>query len=412
MFRRKNYSQKSLSVFEIVSSFVVNLYYNHLYHEAQSFKIAGKVESLTDGYKHAIKAYLQSLNNPTQYKKTIRGIHKYYSATTRYNMISFAECINEIVSHFIPEDFFETTSNPQRDGLLRKVYVNSVKQFSSEVLCTGILNTIIDNHSDITIVRIMQDKMVCALMFEREKLFQEIFNTTNRPSDNKNMTIVMKMKIELKKFVKENHELVTKYNKLKDNALKLISMAKLQKRKIEELEEKLNNYNAPSNDILAQTEYTHNNTITEQHKHNYERNNGDMHVDELKKQSNQEVSDIQNDGNSIIKDYKQPINISNRKTTDIFANSTPFRLSESNVNVEQAVIPTLFTPKTEYKSVSLEPAKEVISFATNIINDKPTDEELYNGPMTLVETPAHSPVKSLVTSVGHDGDTFFGNNID
>ena len=240
MFKRANYSKRSLSTFEIVGSFIVDLYYNHFYQEAKRIRIEGRVESVTDGYKHAIKAYLNSFENPESYRKTIVGIHKYYYTTTRFSTISFSECVNEIVKHFIPEDFFESTTNQQRDGILRMVLMNAVKQFSSDILCSNLLDSLIDNHSESGLVRRMQDKMVQALMFEREKMFQKIFTVSNKPKDGGDFTIVMKMKTEMVKLVKENHALTGKYNKLKEKAVELLNILKEQKEKLEKLQEQNN----------------------------------------------------------------------------------------------------------------------------------------------------------------------------
>lgn len=237
MFKRGNYSKRSLSTFEIVGSFIVDLYYNHFYQEAKRIRIEGRVDSVTDGYKHAIKAYLNSFENPDSYRKTIVGIHKYYYTTTRFSSISFSECVNEIVKHFIPEDFFESTTNQQRDGILRMILMNSVKQFSSDVLCSNLLDTLIDNHSERGLVRRMQDKMVEALMFEREKMFQKIFNVSNKPKNGGDFTIVMKLKTEMIKLVKENHALTGKYNKLKEKTMELLNIVKEQKEKLEKIQE-------------------------------------------------------------------------------------------------------------------------------------------------------------------------------
>ena len=206
MFKKGNYSKRTLSTFEIVASFIVDLYYNHFYQEAKKIRIDRRVDSVTDGYKHAIKAYLSSLENPEAYKKTIVGIHKYYYTTTGFSNISFHECVDEIVKQFVPSDLFESTTNQQRDGLLHKVLLNSVRQFSSDVLCSNILDSIIDNHSDVSIVRTMQNKMIESLMFEREKIFQDIFNVSNKPrgGNNKDFTVVMKMKNRYNKLLKKN----------------------------------------------------------------------------------------------------------------------------------------------------------------------------------------------------------------
>jgi hypothetical protein len=277
MFKKNNYSKRALSTFEIVGSFIVDLYYNHFYQEAKRIRIDGRVESITDGYKHAIKAYLNSFENPESYRKTIVGIHKYYYTTTRFGSISFSECVNEIVKHFIPEDFFESTTNQQRDGILRMVLMNSVKQFSSDILCSNLLDTLIDNHGQEGIVRRMQDKMVQALMFEREKMFQKIFNVSNKPKNGGDFTVVMKMKSEMIKLVKENHTLTSKYGRLKDKSIRLLGIVKEQKEKMDKLQE-------PTNTKLEYAEQEHDKYHDDRRREEYNTHNPEQNFDKYQKE--------------------------------------------------------------------------------------------------------------------------------
>lgn len=284
MFRRGNYSKRALSTFEIIGSFIVDLYYNHFYQEAKRIRIDGRVESITDGYKHAIKAYLNSFQNPESYRKTIIGIHKYYYTTTKFNTISFSDCVNEMVKHFVPEDFFESTTNQQRDGILRRVLLNAVKQFSSDVLCSNILDALIDNHSDIAIVRNMQDKMVEALMFEREKMFQKIFNVSHKPVGGENYPIVAKMKTEVIKLVKENHHLTKKYKKLKEKSLNLLDIIKKQCDEIESLKE-------PNDEILEQAEKYRELKKKEQMREQFDKYNPENNFDKYMESRNESIEE-------------------------------------------------------------------------------------------------------------------------
>ena len=116
-----------------------------------------------------------------------------------------------ITKHFVPAEFFDSMSNQQMDGTLRKVLTNAVKQFSSDVLCTNILDELIDNHTNPVTIRNMQDKMINALVFEREKMFQKFFKISYNPRNGGEYPLVAKMKSEMVKLVKQNHLLLTKY---------------------------------------------------------------------------------------------------------------------------------------------------------------------------------------------------------
>jgi hypothetical protein len=233
MFKPKNYGRRALSTFEIIGSFIVDLYYNHFYDESKRLMTIGKVDSITDGYKHAVNLYIRSYNNPKAYSKTIAGVHRYYRTTTKFTTISFGDCIKEITSHFIPEEFQASLTNTQRDGVLRRVLLGAVTQFSKDVLQSNIIDTIIDNHSDKTIVRSMQDKMVESLMYEREKMFQKVFDVSHKPNGG-HMKVVQKMKAEVVKLLKANHGLSARSMLLKNQALELLNIAKDQKAQLDE----------------------------------------------------------------------------------------------------------------------------------------------------------------------------------
>jgi hypothetical protein len=256
MFAKSNYSKKTLSTFEIVGAYVVDLFYNHFYQSAKSLHINGRVDSTTDGYKHVVKGYLASFNNPDLYKKTVIGIHKYYYTTTRYASISFTECIDEIVKTFIPEEFFDATTNKMRDTALRKVLIGSIKQFSVDVLCSEILDTIIDDHNNAIIVRKMQDKMVQALMFEREKMFQDFFKGVNESNNHGNFAMIQQMREKMVVLVKEKHTIAEKYRRLKCKIEKLLIIIKKQ-------QEQLNSMKEPDNEELERSEHIHDKRINE-----------------------------------------------------------------------------------------------------------------------------------------------------
>ena len=55
---RNNYSKKTLDTFEILAAYFIDIYYNHLYIEGNKLKTEKNVSSITEGYKHALNAFL------------------------------------------------------------------------------------------------------------------------------------------------------------------------------------------------------------------------------------------------------------------------------------------------------------------------------------------------------------------
>jgi regulator of replication initiation timing len=223
----RSISGKTLSTINVISSWVVNTFYNYLHQQAVHIHTSGRAASVTDAYKFIVRQYLDSFNDGDGYRRNLMALHKYYMDNTRYSSIPFDEWMKDILQQFVPIDYFSIMSNSQQDATLRGVLVNAVTQFSSDVVCTQILDTLIINHDNPSLVQIMKKNMSSALVFEREKLFQALFKSsagvvTNKPMDN--------MKTEISKLIEENVLLKHKNSKVL-SALKS-ALAKMKERDV------------------------------------------------------------------------------------------------------------------------------------------------------------------------------------
>jgi hypothetical protein len=237
MFSTNKYSKRTISTFEIIGSFVVDVYYNHLYAEAKKLHAFSKVESTTEGYKCAMSTYIRSLSHPEHYKKTLLGIHRYYSTTTKFTNIPFSDCMNNISKQFMPEDLHESMSESQKDGMIRVVLSAAIKQFSAEILKGKLLRMIIDDHDSDGIVRTLQDAMVECLVFEREKLYQKIFSSQNGVSKDGGVSSKMRKTIESlmaenKLAAATNEKLTAKVKLLEQKVSQCVELLKKQRETI------------------------------------------------------------------------------------------------------------------------------------------------------------------------------------
>jgi hypothetical protein len=229
IFDKRNYSQKTIETYEIMSAYYVDIFYNHLYTEAKKMKAAGNVVSVTEGYKHALNAFLKSLNNPKLYKKSIVGMHHYFM-NIGFASISFSKCIDRITTEFIPTDYFQSLTTTKKMGVIRMVLNQSIKNFIRKVVDEHI-GKIIDFHNEVDNVRILQDDLIHCFMVEREGMFQRFISnkTQTNKDETVNRVLAEKMQIEIKRLVNE------KYTQQKQ----IITLKKIfLKRKQEETDEK------------------------------------------------------------------------------------------------------------------------------------------------------------------------------
>jgi hypothetical protein len=205
IFDRSNYSKKTLDTFEIITAYFVDIFYNHLFLEAKKLRTNKSVDSITEGYKHALNAFLQGIENPKLYKKTLVGIHSFF-ISSGFNSITFAECIERITTEFIPKNYYSTVSNQQKISILKLVICQSNKAFV-ENLVKKFLSMVIDNHNEPDNIRVLQDKFIDILMIERENLFNRFVSTQKNVKSNPHNALTEAMQTEIKKLCKEKFEL-------------------------------------------------------------------------------------------------------------------------------------------------------------------------------------------------------------
>lgn len=260
MLDREIYSHKTIEIYEIMSAYYIDIFYNHLYSEANKLKINGNVSSITEGYKHTLNAFIKSLANPKLYKKSIVGIHHYF-ITIGYASISFTKCIDKLIYEFVPTDYFISLSSTQKMGVLRLILNQSLKTFIKKIVDEHMIK-IIDNHKERDNVRILQDDLIDCFIMEREGMYQRFISiqTESGNTDHIDRKLLEKMQQEIKKLVKEKYEHKREINILKQAYLLKKQNETLLHTKISELTKQID-YNTKNTDYNTKnTEYTDYNT--------------------------------------------------------------------------------------------------------------------------------------------------------
>lgn len=217
---RSNYTKRTLDTFEILGAYFIDIYYNHLYLEARKLKTNGASSSITEGYKHALNAFLHGVDNPKLYKKTLIGIHGFF-LESGISSISFAECIERITEEFIPKDYYESVSKQQKISILKLVICQSNRVFM-EKLVRKYIYLVIDNHNDPDNIRILQDEFIDILMIERQSMYHKFISIQTKTSKTPQIDIVLfeSMQHEVKVLCKDKYELKSTIINLKKIILK------------------------------------------------------------------------------------------------------------------------------------------------------------------------------------------------
>jgi len=242
---RHNYNKKTIDNFEILAAYFIDIYYNHLYIEAKKLRTDNAVSSVTEGYKHALKAYLKGVDNPKYFKKTLMGIHDYYTACG-YTSMTFRECTETITTEFIPKDYYESVISSQKTSILKMVISESNKKMIFKI-ASEYLRMIVDNHLDETNLRILQDEYIDILILARENVYHRFISSeTNTSSGTKGNDILQaKMQREIKILLTEKYQLKKTITDLKKIILKKENQLVSERESVAVLKEQFNNVVIP-----------------------------------------------------------------------------------------------------------------------------------------------------------------------
>ncbi len=215
MFDRTKFMPTTISVYQIVGAYIVDIYYNHLYVEAQKYKSKGDVPTITEGYRHATFAFLSGLDHQMKasykaqhYKHLLIGINEYFKTWTSFNTLTVSDCIEKIVKEFIPADYITSLDKNQKSDVLRMVLTGTLREFT-KVVIEEFLTAIIDNHEEEANIEALKERIIDIFIAEREKIFHK-FLVSHFPDSNETVDkkFAERMRDEIKNLNAEKNELL------------------------------------------------------------------------------------------------------------------------------------------------------------------------------------------------------------
>ena len=211
------YSAKTISIYEIIGTYFVDVYYNHLYISARDrYKGQNNVtNSITDEYKNAIIAYVKGIKEDKNYYiKTIKGIHEWFKVNTRFSTIGLSDFIDKFLEEFIPKEHFENLNDKEKEFFLNKIVTDIVIEFSHNVISPDKLSMVIDDHKNSDNIAMWKHNIINIQIMEREKIFSLFMKKITERSEMVPIDLLERLKNEFGKLLKEKIELEIKYKHL------------------------------------------------------------------------------------------------------------------------------------------------------------------------------------------------------
>lgn len=252
----KTLDARATSIFEIIGSYFVDVYFNHIYHNAKADTISR--ESLTDKYIDRVSAYSLSLKNEAACYATIAAeLHKYFVLQSN-NHVLFPEFIRIVVEATIPQRLIRNITDGDRMALFNIMISDLVSNLSVQIVRGSMLKKIVTYHGDDSAktVRTLQDIAMSIMSMTRQKILSNFLADATQAAKvpaidhaqasllgNAQQQIQMlvrkfaKFRVEYEQIKEENDSLVDECDELREELKNLEKKYKSSQKKIAALEE-------------------------------------------------------------------------------------------------------------------------------------------------------------------------------
>lgn len=219
------HSKRTISIFEIVAGYFVDVFYNTLYIGAkrESERSNNSKKSITDIYRGFSTLYLYgTFKEHDKYLYVVKGLHEYYMEVINNSIMTFSEFVNIIVGEFVPEEYYGDISGREKDKILGDVIKRLITRLSSK--CNNeFIGLIIDERPN---VRPIQDDARECLFVIRDEYYLKFVNQINGGNSgggggNVSIDVVNKVKAALVEQVKLRCSVEKERDKLNNIAVEL-----------------------------------------------------------------------------------------------------------------------------------------------------------------------------------------------
>jgi len=170
---RRRYDTKTLSILDTFGAYFIDRYYNHIYLAACDQVNEGRAKNITDAYRGNVINYMTGIAKKEYYVSTVKHLHEFYQDKSGFGSIVLSEFENKVLCAFIPQEFYRSFNNDQKDKVLRDIIVKTTNELGTVVIGRNMLPRIIDDHRNPAIVEQLQDITLDILLNQRETYYMQ-----------------------------------------------------------------------------------------------------------------------------------------------------------------------------------------------------------------------------------------------
>ena len=219
---RSNYDRTTISVFDTVGSFFVDVFYNNHYLFSRDMVKSGRATSITDAYRSTIVNYMSGISSRKDLYITVaKSLHEYYQKSSGFGSIVFSDFEDKFLSQFIPPEYYRDFTERIKDNTLHEIIICTVNEFGAAILGKDFLRRVIDDHLNTNNVTFLQDRIVDIFIIQRENYYSKFVQEISKSNSDNTVTkqLVEKLKQE---FVTEKKRRCEAESD-RDRALNIIS---------------------------------------------------------------------------------------------------------------------------------------------------------------------------------------------
>lgn len=218
MYRTNDYPPEVTNVMEVVGSYIINLYYNNFYTIAKQKHEQMHYDSVTDAYRDVIKSFLMSMDESEFIGQFITELKKWYSTWRQMNYIDHELIVNNIVSVYVPTDYFNSFTNKAKDQLFVFIFKEAMKRMAVDIFKIENLRKVCDEHykNKSNNILYFQDNLLSIMIDIRCILFKRFHDSVVNNGKTDNRTILIDtLKEEVFKLTQENYKIKGHLSKFK-----------------------------------------------------------------------------------------------------------------------------------------------------------------------------------------------------
>ncbi len=258
------YGNNTITRFDIVGSFFVNLFYNEFFKKANSLKQQSLDKSTTEIFKELLVAYSDFTSREEFFKQAVKGIHAYIISNTNQIDMTHKECIEFIVKEFIPENVYSSLRENQKAKIFHDAIANVVREFISKII-SKYIKMVIDYRQSPESSTVLQNEFLDIICLEKDKVYGKFIapkSSNAIPAEiyKKKMTAIIEVINMKEEEIKKKNKTIEALKHVNDKSAAIIR--ELQE-KIQRLQkEKEINSRPVLNAIIKSTEPTRRDSIS------------------------------------------------------------------------------------------------------------------------------------------------------